>query len=154
MRFLAYAFALLAAAFSLIRLFEWLPIDGDHFSGWVTAFYVLFLFFVLTMAGGALAFIVIAKVIGKSSTQGRPRVSPAVVAVSVALGFLAATPVAGGWDDGCNGHGAVFPAISIPYLAVFTPKRSWVTYEDSSTLMACGSGLFDGGGFEIWSLKD
>lgn len=132
---------------------EWLPPNRDDFSLAEVVFYVLFIHFALGMAGVAMAFVLVAKAFGNSTAKRRPRVSSGVAALCVAAGFLLAMPVAGGWDDGCNGHGAVFPAISIPYLALFTPQRGWLAYSDEKTLMLC-FGELNGGGFTTWSLTD
>jgi hypothetical protein len=60
----------------------------------------------------------------------------AAAACSLAAALLVSTPVAVGWDDGCNAHGALVPLAASP--AVLTsPEAFPLAYVDIQTLMLC-----------------
>lgn len=151
---MAYAFAVVALAAFLRQFIAWFALEFDAVYFWEPIVYVSFiLFFALTMAGVLIAFVVIVNAVGGLPENRRGRVSLAAAGICVGLAFLAAAPLSGGWDDGCNGHGAVFPAISLPYLAFYTPETPWVVYEHSQSLVGC-TGEKSGGSFSLWSLGD
>lgn len=57
--------------------------------------------------------------------------------VALSLTIVAASPVEQGWDDGCNSHGAVLPAVAWPSVAIGEPESAWVSYVETSTLVGC-----------------
>jgi hypothetical protein len=58
-------------------------------------------------------------------------------AAAVAVPFVAATPISVSYNDGCNDHGAVSPAVAAPFVALTRPQAAVASYNDIVTLMAC-----------------
>jgi hypothetical protein len=58
-------------------------------------------------------------------------------ASAVAVALLAATPISVDYDDGCNDHSTVSPAVAAPFLALTRPRAAVASYTDRTTLVAC-----------------
>ncbi|MFY9263886.1 MAG: hypothetical protein WAO61_00435 [Solirubrobacterales bacterium] len=136
-RRIAWASIALVYLVTVVQVVRWFVQEADNLRpGWPG----LLAFGLVTVpAAGAAIFIwAISKLIGNSvRRRPPPRVTWLTFAACLAFGFSVSMPFTGGWDDGCNGHGASFPAIAIPYLAYFAPDDPLFVYSDGSTLVAC-----------------
>jgi hypothetical protein len=74
-------------------------------------------------------------------SRGAPRRYRASVgfASAVAVAVLAATPISVDYDDGCNDHSTVSPAVAAPFLALTRPQAAVASYTDRTTLVACSN---------------
>lgn len=70
--------------------------------------------------------------------RSAPAGSPASwLLVALSLAIIAVSPVEQGWEDGCNSHGALLPAVAWPSIALQEPEGAWVSYVEVSTLVGC-----------------
>jgi hypothetical protein len=88
-----------------------------------------------------LAAVVLAVLVAYRRSRGaRPRHRASVgFASAVAVALLAATPISVDYDDGCNDHSTVSPAVAAPLLALTRPQAAVASYTDRITLVACSN---------------
>jgi hypothetical protein len=60
-------------------------------------------------------------------------------AVALAVALRAATPIRVAYNDGCNDHWGVSPAVAAPFVALTRPQAAFASYNDIVTLMACSN---------------
>jgi hypothetical protein len=74
----------------------------------------------------------------RRSRRAPPRHRASVAfASAVAVALLAATPINVDYDDGCNAHWTVSPAVAAPFIALTRPEATVAYYTDRTTLRAC-----------------
>ncbi len=89
------------------------------------------------LAGLVGALLLLGHAVVRLARRAPARPTRAVLAVALAGGLVAATPVRTAWSTGCDGHGAVVPLIDAPRVWALDPTRVPLAYEHVTTLAAC-----------------
>jgi hypothetical protein len=102
---------------------------------------------VLVVFAAVLALVTLVRLALRVTGRRQLRIQPSssAVALSLAVGFLAAVPVNVYWTDAClAGHAARAPLLAAPLLKISEPETPSAVYEDISNLIACPPAGFNG----------